>query len=60
MRRLLAQRPELESHFTVPGDVTLAEGGASRLYVLGVSALRRVPALWSISKAFLVVAVKKP
>ncbi|MFP5021067.1 class I SAM-dependent methyltransferase [Pseudonocardia phyllosphaerae] len=59
MRKLLAQRPELESHFTVPGDVSLAEGGGSKLYSAGVAALQRFPALWAISKAFLVVAVKK-
>ncbi|WP_226352557.1 MULTISPECIES: class I SAM-dependent methyltransferase [unclassified Pseudonocardia] len=59
MRRLLAQRPDLDARFTVPGDVSLAEGGGSRLYSLGVAALRRFPPLWAISKAFLVVAVKK-
>ena len=60
MRKLLAQRPELDARFTVPGDVSLAEGGGSALYSAGVSALRRFPALWAISKAFLVVAVKRP
>lgn len=60
MRRLLAQRPELDARFTVPGDVGLAEGGGSALYTAGVAALRRFPALWAVSKAFLVVAVKRP
>lgn len=59
MRKLLAQRPELEATFTVPGDVSLAEGGGSRFYTLGVAALRRFPPLWAISKAFLVVARKR-
>lgn len=60
LRRLLARRPELDARFTVPGDVGLAEGGGSALYSAGVAALRRFPALWAISKAFLVVAVKRP
>lgn len=59
MRRLLADRPELDATFTVPGDVSLAEGGGSALYSYGVAALRRFPALWAISKAFLVVARKR-
>lgn len=58
LRRLFADRPELTAHLTLPGDVSLAEGGNSPLYRYGVSALRRFPALWMISKSFLVVAKK--
>ncbi|HYH28899.1 MAG TPA: class I SAM-dependent methyltransferase [Pseudonocardia sp.] len=59
LRRLFADRPELTAHLTLPGDVSLAEGGSSPLYRYGVRALRRFPALWMISKSFLVVAKKK-
>jgi 2-polyprenyl-3-methyl-5-hydroxy-6-metoxy-1,4-benzoquinol methylase len=60
LRRLLADRPELDSRLTLPADVSLAEGGGSRVYTVGVAALRRWPLLWAISKAFLVVAKKRP
>jgi len=42
----------------LPGDVALAQGGGSRLYRWGVAALRRCPALWTVSKTLLVVLVK--
>lgn len=58
LRRLFAERPELHAHLALPGDVSLAEGGSSPLYHYGVRALRRFPALWAISKSFLVVATK--
>lgn len=60
MRRLLAERPELDARFTVPADITLADGGARATYQFGIALLRRFPALWMISKAFLVVAKKRP
>ncbi|MFR9803235.1 class I SAM-dependent methyltransferase [Pseudonocardia sp. RS010] len=59
LRRLVEDAPGLDPHFTLPGDVSLAEGGGSALYRWGVRALRRWPALWTISKALLVVAVKQ-
>jgi SAM-dependent methyltransferase len=59
MRRLFAARPELRAHLTLPGDVSLAEGGSSPLYHWGVRALRRFPGLWTISKSFLIVAEKR-
>jgi len=59
LRRLLAARPELSYRFVLPADVSLAMAGRSWHYRLGVAAIRRWPWLWAISKAFLVIAVKR-
>ena len=58
MRRLLRTHSNLAFEFVTPADVELAAGGASFHYRLGVSAIKRFPLLWAISKALLVVAVK--
>lgn len=58
LRRLFAPHPELRATLTLPGDVSLAEGGGSPVYRVGVAALRRFPQLWAISKAFLLVVRK--
>jgi SAM-dependent methyltransferase len=55
---LLGERPELDARFTLPADISLAEGGGSLVYRVGVSMLRRFPPLWALSKAFLIVAKK--
>jgi 2-polyprenyl-3-methyl-5-hydroxy-6-metoxy-1,4-benzoquinol methylase len=60
LKRLLRARPELRFAFTLPADVRLATKGQSLGYRAGVAALRKLPFLWVISKAFLVVAVKQP
>jgi SAM-dependent methyltransferase len=59
LRRLLNARPELSYQFVLPADITLAMVGGAWYYRLGVALLRRWPWLWAISKAFLVVAVKR-
>ena len=59
LNRLFAERPELEHHYVLPADLSLAEGGSSWHYRVGAQLIRRVPALWRISKGFLVVAVKR-
>ena len=59
LRRLLRQRRELRWQFALPADISLAQCGGSTLYRAGVGAIRRWPALWWISKALLVVAVKE-
>lgn len=59
LKRLLAERPELDSRFSVPGDISLADGGGRTTYKFGVELLRRFPLLWAISKAFLVIAKKQ-
>lgn len=59
LRGLLRARPELDARFVLPADLSLARGGGSRRYRWGVAALGRFPALWLISKAFLVVAIKR-
>lgn len=58
--KLLAARPELDARLTLPGDISLAEGGGRAAYALGITLLRRYPRLWMISKSFLVVAKKRP
>jgi len=58
MRRLLRAQSRWEVHFTLPADPS-ATVGSSRLYGWGMAAIRRIPALWAISKAFLIVAVKR-
>jgi 2-polyprenyl-3-methyl-5-hydroxy-6-metoxy-1,4-benzoquinol methylase len=59
LNRLLRARKELSFQYVLPADVSLAMAGRSWHYRLGVAALRRFPWLWAISKAFLVVAVKR-
>ncbi len=58
LRRLLEERTELAYQFVLPADIRLATGGARWHYRWGVRAIRICPALWVISKAFLVVATK--
>jgi SAM-dependent methyltransferase len=57
--KLLRERPELDARLTLPADISLAEGGGSPVYRVGVGMLRRFPPLWALSKAFLVVAKKR-
>ena len=59
MRRLLNRHKELSYRFVLPKNVELAAGGGRWYYRWGVAAIRKCPWLWSISKAFLVVAVKQ-
>ncbi|HUP21746.1 MAG TPA: class I SAM-dependent methyltransferase, partial [Thermoanaerobaculia bacterium] len=59
LRRLASRHPELTMYLVPPADPTLAQGGDSPLYAWGTAALRRFPALWLISKVFLVLLVKQ-
>ena len=59
LRRLLRERPELVARFVVPSDLSATMVGAAWHYRLGAFLLRRMPALWAIAKAFVVVAVKR-
>ncbi len=59
LRRLFAARPELDWQLVLPADVSLTQAGGSPLYRLGVAAIERIPALWAISKALLVVATRR-
>jgi SAM-dependent methyltransferase len=58
LNRLLRARPELRFQYVLPADVTLTTAGGAWHYRAGVAAIRRLPWLWAVSKAFLVVAVK--
>ena len=55
----LDRHPELQWSMTLPGDPSATASGAPWHYRLGLAGLRRVPALWTISKALLVVARKR-
>jgi SAM-dependent methyltransferase len=59
LKRLLEAHRELTYHFVLPADLSLAAGGAALHYRIGFEAIKRFPALWAISKAFLVIAVKR-
>ncbi len=58
LKKLLAAHPELDYRFVLPADLALTASGAALHYRLGVALIERFPALWAISKAFLVIAVK--
>jgi SAM-dependent methyltransferase len=58
LNRLLRARPELRFQYVLPADLTLTTAGGAWHYRAGVAAIRRLPWLWAVSKAFLVVAVK--
>jgi len=59
LNRLLRRFPGLEFRYTLPADISLATCGSAWHYRLGVAAIRRLPWLWTISKALLVL-LKKP
>lgn len=59
LRRDLRRHPELEWRFVLPGDPAATRSGLPVHYRVGMKALRVFPPLWAISKAFLVVAVKR-
>jgi SAM-dependent methyltransferase len=57
LKRLL-RNAGLSFRFVLPADLTDTVAGAPLHYRVGAAAIRRFPALWAISKAFLVVAMK--
>jgi SAM-dependent methyltransferase len=59
LRGMLDRHPELRYEFVLPANLALAANGQALHYKLGVAAIRRFPALWAISKSFLVIAVKR-
>jgi SAM-dependent methyltransferase len=63
LARLFAALPELAWQCVLPGDPQATVLGAgSRVplhYKMGMAALKRLPRLWTISKALLVIAVKE-
>jgi len=58
LKQLLRERSELDCHLTLPAQPSLARGGLSLGYRAGIELIRRWPAFWAISKAFLVVGRK--
>ena len=59
LRRALRRQTDLTFEFALPGDPAATVAGSPWHYRMGMSLLRRFPALWVISKALLVVAVKR-
>ena len=58
LARLLDGSLAFDWRLQLPADLSLTQGGGP-LYRLGAAALQKAPALWAISKALLVVAVRK-
>jgi 2-polyprenyl-3-methyl-5-hydroxy-6-metoxy-1,4-benzoquinol methylase len=58
LRRLFAGRPELSWGLVLPANPSATTSGAPLHYRVGMAALRVFPALWVISKSFVVVAQK--
>ena len=58
LNRALRAHPNWSWRYTLPGDPSATRAGTPAHYRIGMAALRGVPALWVVSKAFLVVAVK--
>lgn len=59
LKRLLKGQPELQFEFVVPGNLNLTATGAALHYRVGAALIARIPALWAISKGFLVIAYKR-
>lgn len=59
LRRELRRQPMLEHHFVLPGDRKATIAGSPIHYRVGMALLARFPSLWGVSKAFVVVAVKR-
>jgi len=58
LKRIFRARTELSFHFVLPADPEATVRGTALHYRLGMAAIRRLPILWIVSKAFLVIAVK--
>lgn len=59
LRRALRAQSEWSWRFTLPADPSATHAGTPLHYRAGMAALRKAPALWAISKSFLVVAKKQ-
>ena len=58
LRRLLRKHPEFRFHFVLPAIPSATMAGSPLHYRAGMAILRRIPLMWVISKAFLVVVQK--
>jgi SAM-dependent methyltransferase len=59
LKRHLDRMPELRWTYALPGERDITVSGTPLHYRLGMAAIERLPILWSISKALLVIAVKE-
>jgi SAM-dependent methyltransferase len=60
LRQALRTRPDWTWRLSLPADPNATHAGTPWHYRTGMAALRRAPALWAVSKSFLVVAKKQP
>ncbi len=60
LRHQLRQHTDWSWRLTLPADPSATHLGRPLHYRLGMAALRYLPALWAVSKSFLVVARKDP
>lgn len=58
VRHLLRETGFADHYFVVPGNLANTMKGAVWYYRLGAVLLRKLPCLWAISKAFVIVAIK--
>ncbi len=59
LARLLDGTAAFDWRLVLPADLALTQAGARPLYRAGAAVLRYVPAMWAVSKALLVVAVRR-
>jgi SAM-dependent methyltransferase len=60
LKRQLREQGDFDFRFTLPTDRTATVAGTPLHYRIGMGLIERFPALWAISKALLVVAVRRP
>lgn len=59
LKRLFRKFPDLSWQFVLPANLSWTTAGSAWHYRAGVAALRRFPGLWSISKVFVIAAMKR-
>ncbi len=60
LRQELRRQGDFDFRFTLPADRTATVAGTPLHYRIGMGLIERFPSLWAISKALLVVAVRRP
>lgn len=60
LKRELMRQGDFDFRFTLPADRTATVAGTPFHYRVGMALIERLPFLWAVSKALLVVAVRRP
>ena len=60
LKRELKRQGDFDFRFTLPADRAATVAGTPFHYRVGMALIERLPFLWAISKALLVVAVRRP